>query len=101
MASLFLPQIACVLGASHIGPRDPRVILVGALALLARVSVGFWSLARIMAPQPDAKHFARRFPGATPACPMPWLTPRRAMRFLLVAHGLLFAAVGLVALARR
>jgi hypothetical protein len=101
MASLFLPQIAsCFVAAGRIGPHDPRVILVGALAMLARVSVGFWSLARIMTPPRAAKRFASRFPGATPACPMPWLMPRRTMRTMLVAHALLFAAVGLVALAR-
>lgn len=98
------PEVAafCMDDHHHLSAYDPWRVLVGVLAIAARASVGFGRLSIVMqglevgwrvlgTGQLDAKAFAKTFPGAKPACPVPWLTRKVGLRIFLCAHAMLYA----------
>ncbi len=91
--SAFVPLVAMGLGAElfHRDLEGGAMLLVGVLAICARASVGVQRIARCMGAQTHG--YSKRFRGALPARPIPWLTPRRGTLACIGAHAILAAAV--------
>jgi hypothetical protein len=100
--ALAVPAAAKGLGTTYLqlSPHDVRFAIIGGLALVVLAANGVLRLAEAMSRQLDAAGFARSFPGARPARPIPWLTVRIGKRIALASCGLLCAAVATLALGR-